>query len=60
MWAKENPLEYSHCLPAEHMLGPSHMLLQIGLPLINIDGTYRGGGLEEEREENEGGDVSIE
>ena len=36
------------------------ILLQVGLSLIDIDREYRGGGVVEETEENEGGDVSIE
>ena len=46
-------------LPLGHTGGPSHILLQIGPSLVNIDGEYRGGVIEEEIE-NEGGDVSIE
>ena len=42
------------------MSGPSHMLLQIGPSLIDIDGEYRGGVIVELEEGNEGGDVSIE
>ena len=41
------------------MSGPSHILLQIGPSLIDMDGEYRGGMIEE-KIENEGGDVSIE
>ena len=41
------------------MSGPSHVLLQVGLYYEDIDGEYRGGGLEEEREGNEGGGASI-
>ena len=36
------------------------ILLQVGPSLINIDGEYRGGGVVEEVEENEGRDASIE
>ena len=32
----------------------------MGLSLIDVDGEYRGGGVVEEVEENEGEDVSIE
>ena len=35
------------------------MLLQISLYYEDLDGEYRGGGVEEEIE-NEGGDVSVE
>ena len=41
------------------MLGPSHTLLQISPYYEDLDGEYRGGVVEEEQE-NEGGDVSIE
>ena len=34
-------------------------LLQVGPSLIDIDGEYRGGGIVEEVEENEGGDASM-
>ena len=40
-------------------LGPSHILLQVSPYYEDIDGEYRGGGVEEERE-NKGGGVSIE
>ena len=33
---------------------------EVGPSLIDVDGEYRGGGVVEEMEENEGGDVSIE
>ena len=36
------------------------VLLQIGPSLINVDGEYRGGGVIETVEENEGGGASIE
>ena len=47
-------------LPDDHTSRPGGILLQVGLSLINIDGEYRGGGVVEEVEENEGGDASIE
>ena len=59
VWLEEDPLEYSRRLPPLHTSGPSHILLQIGPSLIDIEGEYRGGVIEEEIE-NEGGDVSIE
>ena len=34
------------------------ILLQVGPSLIDIDGEYRGGGVVEEVEENEGGNAS--
>ena len=58
MWAEGSPPPYSRSVPPCHMLGPSHVLLQIGLVYVDIDGDYWGGGLVEEGEENEG--VSIE
>ena len=36
------------------------ILLQVGPSLINMDGEYRGGGVVEETEENEGGGASVE
>ena len=42
------------------MLGPSHILLQVGLYYEDINSEYWGGGVIEEREENEGGGVSVE
>ena len=42
------------------MPGPSHVLLQISPYYEDIDGEYRGGGVVEEVEENEGGGASID
>ena len=42
------------------MLQLGGILLQVGPSLIDIDGEYRGGGVVEEVEENEGGGVSVE
>ena len=56
---EEDPPEYLRCLPPLHTGGPSHVLLQIGPSLVDIDGEYRGGVMEEIME-NEGGDVSVE
>ena len=39
---------------------PGGVLLQVGPSLVDIDGEYRGGGVLEEVEEREGGDVSDE
>ena len=60
MQAEGSPPPYSHDLPLDHTSCPSHVLLQIGPLLINIDGEFWGGGVVEEIEENEGGDASIE
>ena len=59
VWLEESPLEYSCCLPLLHMSSPSHVLLQIGPSLVDINGEYRGGVIEEEVE-NEGGGGSVE
>ena len=59
VWLEESPLEYSRCLPLLHTSGPSHVLLQIGPSLVDINGEYRGGVIEEEVE-NEGGGASVE
>ena len=42
------------------MSGPSHTLLQISPYYEDLDGEYRGGGVEEREEGNEGGDASVE
>ena len=59
VWAEHSPPPYSQDLPLLHISGPSHTLLQIGPYYKDLDGEYRGGVVEEEQE-NEGGDVSIE
>ena len=38
----------------------SHILLQIGPPLFDLDGEYHGGVVEGVEEENEGGGASVE
>ena len=60
VWGEESPPRYSRDLPLNHTARLGGILLQIGLLLIDIDGEYRGGGVVEEVEGNEGGDVSIE
>ena len=60
VWSEESPPRYSRDLPDDHTSRPGGVLLQVGLSLIDIDGEYRGGGVVEEVEENEGGDASIE
>ena len=42
------------------MARPGGILLQVGPSSIDIDREYRGGGVVEEVEENESGDVSID
>ena len=60
VWSDESPPRYSRDLLDDHTSRPGGILLQVGLSLIDIDGEYRGGGVVEEVEENEGGDASIE
>ena len=60
VWSKQSPPVYSHDLPDDHTSRPGGILLQVGPSLVNIDGEYRGGGVVEEIEENEGGDASID
>ena len=60
VWAEESPPRYSRDLPLDHTSRPGGVLLQVGPSLIDIDGEYRGGGVVEETEENEGRDASIE
>ena len=58
VWSEESPPRYSRELPDDHTACPGGILLQVGPSLINIDGEYRGGGVVEEVEENEGGVAS--
>ena len=60
VWATESPPRYSWDLPLDHMSRPGGILLQVGPSLIDIDGEYRGGGVVETVEENEGGNASVE
>ena len=60
VWSEESPLRYSRALPDHHTSRPGSVLLQVGLSLIDVDGEYRGGGVVEEIEENEGEDASID
>ena len=60
VWAKHSPPLYSQDLPLLHTLGLSHILLQISPYYKDLDGEYRGGGVEEVEEENEGGNASVE
>ena len=46
-------------LPLNHTSQLGGILLQVGPSLIDIDGEYRGGGVVEEVEENEGGGASV-
>ena len=60
VWSDGSPPRYSRDLPDDHTSRPGGILLQVGPSLFDIDGEYRGGGVVEEMEENEGGDASIE
>ena len=60
VWSEESPPRYSRDLPDNHSSCLGGILLQVGPSLINIDGEYRGGGVVEEMEENEGEGVSVE
>ena len=60
VWSDASPPRYSQELLDEHTSQPGGILLQVGPSLMDIDGEYRGGGVVEEVEENEGGDVSVE
>ena len=60
VWSDESPPRYSRDLPDDHTSRPGGILLQVGPSLIDIDGEYRGGGVVEEVEENEGGGASVE
>ena len=60
VWSEASPPRYSRDLPDDHTSRPGGILLQVGPSLINMDGEYRGGGVVEEVEENEGEDASVE
>ena len=60
VWSETSPPRYSRDLPDDHTSWPGGVLLQVGPSLIDIDREYRGGGVVEEMEENEGGDASID
>ena len=60
VWSDESPPRYSRDLPDDHTSRPGGILLQVGPSWVDIDGEYRGGGVVEEIEENEGGDASID
>ena len=60
VWSEESPPSYMQDLLLDHTSHPGGILLQVGPLLINIDGEYRGGGVVEEMEENEGGNASVE
>ena len=60
VWSDASPPRYSRDLPDDHTSRPGGILLQVGPSLIDIDGEYRGGGVVEGVEENEGEDASIE
>ena len=60
VWSEASPPRYSRDLPDDHTSRPGGILLQVGLSLIDIDGEYRGGGVVEEVDGNEGEDASVE
>ena len=60
VWADNSPPHYLRDLPLDHTSRPGGILLQVGPSLVDIDGEYRGGGVVEEVEENEGGGASVE
>ena len=60
VWSEESPPSYLRDLPLDHTSRPGGVLLQIGPPLVNIDSEYRGGGVVEEIEGDEGGGASVE
>ena len=60
VWSKESPPRYSQDLPLAHTSHFGGVLLQVGPLLIDVDREYRGGGVVEEIEGNEGGDASVE
>ena len=60
VWSDASPPWYSRELLDDHTSRPGGVLLQVGPLLIDIDGEYRGGGVVEDVEENEGEDVSVD
>ena len=60
VWSDASPPRYSRDLPDDHTSRPGGVLLQVGPSLFDIDGEYRGGGVVEEVEENEGGGASVD
>ena len=60
VWSDASPPRYLRDLLDDHTLRPSGILLQVGPSLIDVDGEYRGCGVVEEIEGNEGGDASVE
>ena len=60
VWSDVSPPRYSRDLPDDHTSRPGGILLQVGPSLVDIDGEYRGGGVVEDMEENEGGGASVE
>ena len=60
VWSEESPPRYSRDLPDDHTSRPGGILLQVGPSLFDIDGEYRGGGVVEEVEDNEGGSASVD
>ena len=60
VWSDASPPWYSRDLPDDHTSRLGGILLQVGPSLIDIDGEYRGGGIVEEVEENEGGSASVD
>ena len=60
VWAEHSPPPYSRDLPDLHTSRPGGVLLQIGPYYEDLDGEYRGGGVVEETEGNEGEDASVE
>ena len=60
VWSDASPPRYSRDLPDDHSSRPGGFLLQVGPSLYDIDGEYRGGGVVEDVEENEGGSASVE
>ena len=60
VWSEASPPPYNRDLPDDHTSCPGGILLQVGPSYVDLDGEYRGGGVVEEVEENEGEDASVE
>ena len=60
VWAEHSPPPYNRDLPDLHTSRPGGILLQVGPYYEDLDGEYRGGGVEEEIEGIEGGGASVD
>ena len=60
VWSDKSPPRYNRDLPDDHTSRPGGILLQVGPSWVDINREYRGGGVVEEIDENEGGGASVD